>query len=628
MRYSLLFIIILVLSNTFTFGQGNPFGSRRLAALPQQPAPSSSSAIPSVPMTPDVKDATSSVPSKNNAAPSALAVSAEPSHEETTKPLTEKEEGEIQRYYGWFSSLSSPDDMFKYIRRTYMRRDYKATELVLPTKKSRYTRSDDQSRNTLCQWNYIIDRLENVVMRPFPTDGTTLYQQRFRTVDGEIELEFAKEADGNWHFAPSTIEQTPTLYRRVLGSPPIRYGFFVKWLPDWSFHIVGGLSYFQWTMLAIGLFAGWIVYRFVRILCHAITWCWVYARYRRGVTKEMKDVWKPFAAIVAAYVWYYAVHDVILNPELNDIAYYCCTIFAICMGIFVALRFVDMIAEQLRLKYRGSNAHIDNIVVPLVTRCIKIIAFCIGILALANVFDWPLVGIISGMGIGGIAVAFAAKETLGDLFGSVTVLVDEPFKVGDWILTGNIEGTVENVGMRSTRIRTFYNSLVTIPNNQLTTAVIDNMGQRRYRRFRTFISVCYDTPPDKIEQFCEGIRELIRLHPNMRKDGFMVELNEMRASSLDILMNVFFICPDTAAEYKARSQLLRDILKLAKAINVQLAFPTQTLHLFSDQNADESTSEESSSKSLLQVGRDIAAQICAEERQENMKRSARVQSDP
>jgi MscS family membrane protein len=131
--------------------------------------------------------------------------------------------------------------------------------------------------------------------------------------------------------------------------------------------------------------------------------------------------------------------------------------------------------------------------------------------------------------------------------------------------------------MRSTRIRTFYNSIVTIPNNNLITAVIDNMGARYYRRFRTFVSVPLDTEPERIDAFCEGIRELIRRHPYTRKDLFHVYLHEFKTYSLDILLNVFFVCPDSAIEFRERGRLISDILRLAKELGVRFAVPTQTL---------------------------------------------------
>jgi MscS family membrane protein len=138
---------------------------------------------------------------------------------------------------------------------------------------------------------------------------------------------------------------------------------------------------------------------------------------------------------------------------------------------------------------------------------------------------------------------------------------------------------VETVGFRSTRIRTFYNSLVTLPNSNLISAEVDNYGARRYRRWKTHLGVAYDTPPEKVDVLCEGIRELVRRHPYTRKDYFHVYLNQFGPSSLDILLYIFWETPDWATELRERHRLGVDILRLTRHLGVEIAFPTQTLYL-------------------------------------------------
>jgi len=187
--------------------------------------------------------------------------------------------------------------------------------------------------------------------------------------------------------------------------------------------------------------------------------------------------------------------------------------------------------------------------------------------------------ILGALGIGGMALAFAAQDTLGNFFGSITVLFDRPFGIGDSVVIGDVEGTVEKVGFRSTRIRTFYNSLITIPNSRMTNTHVDNYGARRYRRLRTVLSLTYSTPPEKIDAFCEGVRELIRLHPYTRKDYYHVYFNQFSASSLDIMLYVFFDVPDWSTELREKHRLFVDILRLTDRLGVEFAFPTQTVWL-------------------------------------------------
>ena len=171
---------------------------------------------------------------------------------------------------------------------------------------------------------------------------------------------------------------------------------------------------------------------------------------------------------------------------------------------------------------------------------------------IASKWTEDLWGLVAGIGIGSIAVGFAARDSIENLFGTFTVLLDKPFQVGDWILVGDLEGTVEDVGFRSTRIRTFYNSLISVPNRTFISSNVDNMGQRRYRRIREMLGLTYDTPPEKIEAFCEGVRRIIATHPYTRKDYYHVYFNGFGPSSLDVLLYCFVETPDWSTELREK----------------------------------------------------------------------------
>ena len=169
-----------------------------------------------------------------------------------------------------------------------------------------------------------------------------------------------------------------------------------------------------------------------------------------------------------------------------------------------------------------------------------------------------------------------------------------------------VEGTVLRVGLRSTRIKTFYDSEIAVPNNQLTNMHVDNYGRRKYRRFTTKIGLQYDTPPEKIEAFCEGIRKLILERPHTRKNYFHVYFNEMASSSLNILLYVFWEVKDWSQELTERHRLLIDILRLAKTMEVEFAFPTQTLHLFNEGPHETKTIEHNFHEAGQKLAQEIA----------------------
>jgi MscS family membrane protein len=240
---------------------------------------------------------------------------------------------------------------------------------------------------------------------------------------------------------------------------------------------------------------------------------------------------------------------------------------------------VDLVAAYLGTLATRTESTLDDMLVPMVRRALKVVIIAFGIVFIAQNQGINVSSLLAGLGIGGIAFALAAKDTVENLFGSFTVVIDRPFKIGDWVVIGDLEGTVEELGLRSTRIRTFYNSLITVPNSTLVQASVDNLGERRYRRVKCMIGIQYDTPAERIEAFCEGIRELIRRHPYTRKDYYNIYFNEFAASSLNILLYAFHECPDWTTELRERHRLFVDIVRLARRLGVEFAYPTQTLHI-------------------------------------------------
>lgn len=496
--------------------------------------------------------------------------------------LTDREADEIHRYYNRFCAVAAPRELFEYLRRTYKGRHYRAASLVLPTVRSPLINTETHRRGTLSQWAYIADRLEPVAPQPFPRDEkTNVLRKQYHLGKEQVEIVFVKEnSDRCWHLAPESLDETRSLYQKALGLPPVHHKTLSQFFPPGMFHIRWGLSYFQWTILGFGFLLGFPLYSLIKGSLSGL--CLVLAPLfrRRSVSPELNKLFVPLAVMGVVWFWYWLLHLVVLDPRVNDVAFYICSIFVTVLAILIGLRLVDYIAEKYRRKYlhdEEKGIHLNDIVIPLISRLAKIVIVCLGAAALADAFGLPVLAVLSGMGIGGVAIAFAAKETIADFFGSMTVLIDRPFVVGDWITMENHAGMVESIGLRSTRIRTYENGLVTIPNNTLTTAIINNDGKNY--NYRAKIGVVYGTTTSQIDEFCEGIRQLIHQHPTTDKGDYIVELNEMKESSLNILVDIHFICPDIVSETRSRSQLIHGILELAEKLGIEFAYPTQTIRV-------------------------------------------------
>jgi MscS family membrane protein len=213
---------------------------------------------------------------------------------------------------------------------------------------------------------------------------------------------------------------------------------------------------------------------------------------------------------------------------------------------------------------------------PVLSLVLKILAVGYGLVALLDLFEFDVATILAGLGIGGLAFALAAQDTLKNFFGSLMLIADRTFRIGDLVKIGENEGVVESVGLRTTRIRGLDDSLLTIPNSDLTTAHIANFGARRFRRFQIHITVPYDTSPERLIEFRDGIIGIIGQHPGVRPYKYEVVLNDLGISGIDILLRVFFDVSDGHAELIARDALILDIVRLADRLGIVLDQPDRT----------------------------------------------------
>jgi MscS family membrane protein len=209
--------------------------------------------------------------------------------------------------------------------------------------------------------------------------------------------------------------------------------------------------------------------------------------------------------------------------------------------------------------------------IPLGARIVRVLLVLLGGLSVATAFGYPVGTVLAGLGIGGIAIAFAAQKTLENVFGSVALGIDQPFRVGDTIIVDGIEGTVEAIGLRSTRLRTAERTVVSLPNGRLADMRAENFGERDRFRFRTVVPLALATAPEAIERLRDEIEALLRTFPETGADGLQVRLVGMNTTSLDLEV-VCAVQTGQGAEYKrVRERYLLGILRLVRDSGVQFA---------------------------------------------------------
>ncbi len=431
----------------------------------------------------------------------------------------------------------------------------------------------------------VIERSKKVKLDSIPVNPKTGRYVFGRYSQGSVAI--VRQADGRWLFGKESVSALPAILQGLIEEPAIdgakdpkvSVPFYIQvrsQLPDVlkkSFL----LEYWQWLGIFITILIGSVADKVLAWFLSRNVGRWK----KKHLAFQHMDVniLRPLGLMAMAVIWWFLIGLLGLPDTALIILSVAVKLLVSLSAIWSAFRLVDVVDAILIRKARGTSNRFDDLLVPMITKSLKVFVVIIGVLFSADNFNVDVTSLLAGLGLGGLAFALAARDLLGNFFGSLTVLLDRPFQIGDWVVIADVEGSVEQVGFRSTRIRTFYNSLITLPNSILTNTKIDNMGARRYRRMSTTLDVTYDTPPEKIDAFCEGIRALIHLHPYMRKDYYQVYFNEYKAASLGILVYVFWQTPDWNTELRERHRFLLDILRLAKQLDVEFAFPTQTLYL-------------------------------------------------
>ncbi|MHC5108445.1 MAG: mechanosensitive ion channel family protein [Planctomycetota bacterium] len=456
------------------------------------------------------------------------------------------------------------------------------------------------------QLKNVMDKTRRVVATEIPDNLQAGDIYAWHTSDvGNIEIGAIGDGSlkGQWRFTTETASTLDALYQSLLDQPIIRelreagveeqltLALRIKrLLPESYKRDFLSLEIWQWIAVAALLLLGWLI----RVVVSAFTGL-ILNRYIRKRQKNIDIkafqkvlIWAGYSA--NAGFWLIMVPRLAFPSGLFEYALPTLQFMFAFAITWLCYRLVDVVAGYIAADQGLRITQFDDLLLPLLRTVFRMLVIVLVILFVMEwVFEQPPSSVLGALGIGGVAIAFAAKDTLGNFFGSLTLLLDRPFGIGDWVVISGVEGTVEHVGFRSTRIRTFYNSRITVPNSALATSNVDNYGARKFRRASFNLALTYDTSAEKIEVFCEGIRELVRLHQYTRKDYYHVYFNKFDDSSLNILVYVFFTTPDWSTELREKHNFFLDILRLAKHVGVEFAFPTQTLWLQQPEPTDQAS---------------------------------------
>jgi|SRR5690625_3981242 len=227
---------------------------------------------------------------------------------------------------------------------------------------------------------------------------------------------------------------------------------------------------------------------------------------------------------------------------------------------------------------KHTDVKVDEIVIPFITKGLRLVIFAIAISIIAQIFTYPIGGFIAGLGLGGLAFALAAQDALANLFGGFVIITERPFTIGEWIKTPSVEGTVEDITFRSTKIRTFAQAVVTVPNSTLANEPITNWSEMGKRRVSSTVIVSYETPIESVKRSLEKINEYLRNNVDIHQETIFVAFDEFHKNGIEIML-YFFTKTTVWGEYvKVKEEVNFKVMDILLAENISIAIPSRRLY--------------------------------------------------
>jgi MscS family membrane protein len=395
---------------------------------------------------------------------------------------------------------------------------------------------------------------------------------------------FSKESDiylekvnGVWKFSKMTVEKIDELYGKAY---PIGSSWFLKLMPRQLKGTFADIHYWKWIGLLYLLAFSTIFFYFFRFLVAEIVTKFIeYLGKEQMALRLLRPVSGPTALLVVLGILK------LLFPLIQfpvQVSHYVQLTFNISIPIlivFVLYKLVDILALYFDRIAEKTESKLDIHLVPLLRRMTKVVVVALGLIFVLQNLGYNVTGLLAGLSIGGLALALAAQDTIKNLLGSLMIYMDKPFQIGDWITGEGVDGHVEEVGFRASRIRTFSNSLMYVPNAKLADMISDNHGRREYIRYKTMLSLTYDTSPAAIQVFIDGLKQITIKYPVVVEEKNQIYLYQLADSSINIQFCVFFVLKFGDDEFAIREELLFQVIRLAEFLDIRFAFPTQTIHV-------------------------------------------------
>lgn len=377
-----------------------------------------------------------------------------------------------------------------------------------------------------------------------------------------------------WVFTRPTVERINVWYGRL------KDRWFLENMPEPLLRSgPKDLLYWQWLALPILVFFVWLIGRALGFLTHRVLSRVVEKTSGSWDDDLLRGLRMPIAVgwtlaglyLVIPLLGVYAPGEEFLNKLLK-------AVFFIVL-FWSIMRCIEVIGSVLLHLGKDRDLPGTRSLVPLISSLGKIVVLAMGLIAVLSEFGYPVASLIAGLGIGGIILALAAQKTVENLFGSISIGLDKPFRVGDFVKIEDFLGTIERIGLRSTRIRTLDRTLITIPNGRLADMRVESFTSRDRMRLFAVLGLVYGTTAAQMREVRAGLEEVLRAHPKIWKDDITVRFRALGTSSLDIEVMAWFETTSSPEFLAIREEVLLSFMEVVERAGTKFALPTQTVHV-------------------------------------------------
>ena len=353
--------------------------------------------------------------------------------------------------------------------------------------------------------------------------------------------------------------------------------FFPEWL--WKY------AWWRYVLIVIVVFAVYLVSRLSGKFLSGMTAALRESEEQMRLRLLLKAAIWPIRLLLATIAVYAAKSIIQLPAAVTRIADGAIGVLGTLAVILFVYGLLDVVDYELTKYAQREETGVDQTFVQMVRIFSRVIVIAVGAIYLLRVVSGkPMSTLLAGLGIGGLAIALASQDTLKNFFGSIVIMLDKPFKVGQRVVVEGNDGVVEEIGFRSTRVRTLTGHLVTVPNEKMASANIENIGHRPSIRRLSNITITYDTPLQKVEKAVNIIRNILDNHEGMHPDfPPRVYFNEFNDASLNILMIYWYHPPDYWAFVAFSERVNLQIMHEFEKEGIEFAFPTTTTYLAHDE---------------------------------------------